>query len=64
ELQEAYEVLSDDNKRSNYNRYGFSGVDVDMSSFMRGGIPGFDELLRSVFGGGDFGFGSIFWIQR
>jgi molecular chaperone DnaJ len=60
ELQEAYEVLSDDSKRSNYDRYGFSGVDVDMSSFMRGGIPGFDELLRSVFGGGDFGFGSIF----
>ncbi|MBY8987540.1 MAG: molecular chaperone DnaJ [Candidatus Lokiarchaeota archaeon] len=67
ELQEAYEVLSDANKRSNYDRYGFSGVDVDMSSFMRGGIPGIDELLRSIFGGGgsifggnDFGFGNIF----
>ncbi len=65
ELQEAYEVLSDANKRNNYDRYGFSGVDVDMSSFMRGGIPGIDELLRSIFGGGmfggdDFGFGSIF----
>ncbi|MFX0049027.1 MAG: molecular chaperone DnaJ [Candidatus Hermodarchaeota archaeon] len=67
ELQEAYEVLSDPNKRNNYDRYGFSGVDVDMSSFFRGGIPGIDELLRSIFGGGgsffggdDFGFGSIF----
>jgi molecular chaperone DnaJ len=65
ELQEAYEVLSDANKRSNYDRYGFSGVDVDMSSFFRGGIPGIDELLKSIFGGGmfggdDFGFGSIF----
>jgi len=64
ELQEAYEVLSDANKRSNYDRYGFSGVDVDMSSYMRGGIPGIDELLKSIFGGGmfgdDFGFGSIF----
>jgi molecular chaperone DnaJ len=67
ELQEAYEVLSDANKRSNYDRYGFKGVDIDMSSFMRGGIPGIDELLRSIFGGGgsifggdDFGFGSIF----
>ncbi len=67
ELQEAYEVLSDANKRHNYDRYGFSGVDVDMSSFMRGGIPGIDELLKSIFGGGgsffggdDFGFGSIF----
>jgi len=67
ELQEAYEVLSDENKRRNYDQYGFSGVNVDMSDFMRGGIPGIDELLRSIFGGGgifggddDFGFGSFF----
>jgi molecular chaperone DnaJ len=62
ELQEAYEVLSDSNKRSNYDRYGFRGVDVDMSSFFRGGIPGLDDLLSSLFGGGMFGdsFGSIF----
>ena len=68
ELQEAYEVLSDSNKRSNYNRFGFSGVNVDMSGFSSGGIPGIDELLKSIFGGGgsifgggdDFGFGSIF----
>jgi len=64
ELQEAYEVLSDANKRSSYDRFGFRGVDVDMSGFRSGGIPGIDELLRSIFGGGmfgnDFGFGSIF----
>ena len=62
ELQEAYEVLSDVDKRGNYDRYGFSGVDVDMSSFFRGGIPGLDDLLSSLFGGGMFGdsFGSIF----
>ncbi len=62
ELQEAYEVLSDSNKRSNYDRYGFSGVNVDMNSFFRGGIPGLDDLLSSIFGGGMFGdsFGSIF----
>lgn len=62
ELQEAYDVLSDSNKRQNYDRYGFSGVDVDMSSFFRGGIPGLDDLLSSLFGGGMFGdsFGSIF----
>ena len=66
ELQEAYEVLSDENKRQNYDRFGFSGVQVDMSDFFSGGIPGIDELLRSIFGGfgsfggfDDFGFGGF-----
>jgi len=63
ELQEAYEVLSDSDKRRNYDRFGFSGVEIDMSDFFRGGIPGINELFRSIFGefspfGGfdDFGF--------
>lgn len=66
ELQEAYEVLSDEEKRQNYDRFGFSGVQVDMSDFFSGGIPGIDELLRSIFGGfgsfggfDDFGFGGF-----
>jgi len=66
ELQEAYEVLSDDQKRQNYDRFGFNGVQVDMSDFFSGGIPGIDELLRSIFGGfssfggfDDFGFGGF-----
>ncbi|MFX1258241.1 MAG: molecular chaperone DnaJ [Promethearchaeota archaeon] len=61
ELQEAYEVLSDPQKRQNYDRFGFSGVDIDMSDFFSGGIPGIDELFKSIFGGGGFGgFGDIF----
>ena len=66
ELQEAYEVLSDPEKRTNYDRFGFSGVHVDMSDFFSGGIPGIDEIFRTIFGGGsifgdnDFGFGSFF----
>ena len=61
ELQEAYEVLSDPDKRRNYERFGFDGVNVDMSSYFSGGIPGIDELLRSIFGGGGLGgFGDIF----
>ncbi len=66
ELQEAYEVLSDPEKRSNYDRFGFSGVHVDVSDIFRGGIPGINDILRSIFGGGsifgddDFGFGSFF----
>ncbi|TFG07067.1 MAG: molecular chaperone DnaJ [Promethearchaeota archaeon] len=60
ELQEAYEVLSDPEKRQNYDRFGFSGVDVDMSSVFSGGIPGLDELFKSIFGGGFGGFGDFF----
>ncbi|MFX1571424.1 MAG: molecular chaperone DnaJ [Promethearchaeota archaeon] len=66
ELQEAYEVLSDENKRRNYDRFGHSGVHIDMSDIFSGGIPGIDELFRSIFGdfspfGGfnDFGFGGF-----
>ena len=56
ELQEAYEVLSDENKRQNYDRFGHSGVHVDMSDFFSGGVPGIDELLKSIFGNfGSFG---------
>lgn len=63
ELQEAYEVLSDPEKRGNYDRYGFGGVNVDMSDFFSGGIPGLDELFKSIFGGGfngGGGFGDFF----
>ncbi len=57
ELAEAYEVLSDEQKRSTYDRYGHEGVkgstrgfdNFDFSSFSGFGI---DELIEALFGGG------------
>ena len=53
ELGEAYEVLSDDEKRARYDQYGHAGVDPN---FGAGGFNG-----GSGFGGfGGFDFGDIF----
>ena len=57
ELGEAYEVLSDDDKRSRYDQFGHAGVDPNFGAGggYGGGFGGFD-------GFGDFGdiFGDIF----
>ncbi len=57
ELGEAYEVLSDDEKRSRYDQFGFAGVDPSYG----GGAGGFGGGFGG-FGGFDFGdiFGDFF----
>ena len=63
EVGEAYEVLSDDDKRARYDQFGFAGVDPNYGAGQGGGYGG---AYGSGFGGfGDFGdlgdiFGSFF----
>ena len=54
EVGEAYEVLSDDEKRSRYDQYGFAGVDPNFNAGGFGGGAGFEGF------GGFGGFGDIF----
>ncbi|MDD4382142.1 MAG: molecular chaperone DnaJ, partial [Candidatus Dojkabacteria bacterium] len=61
EVQEAYEVLSDESKRSAYDQFGHAGTaGFDGGSsydFNQGGAP-FDmgDIFNSFFGGSGFGF--------
>ncbi len=71
EVQEAYSVLGDKNKRSQYDRFGHAGVSGNGPTGGFGGFSGFsggfegvdinlDDIIDSVFGGGRSGFTSGF----
>jgi molecular chaperone DnaJ len=47
EAKEAYEILSDPNKRAAYDQYGHAGVDPSMAG---GGPQGFSDTFGDIFG--------------
>ena len=68
EVGEAYEVLSDKDKKARYDQFGHAGVDPNYGAGagaggFGGGFSGFgggidlDDILGSMFGGGFSGFG-------
>lgn len=52
EAKEAYEILSDDQKRAAYDQYGHAGVDPNMGAGggFGGGAGGFNDAFGDIFG--------------
>ena len=67
ECNEAYEVLSDPQKKARYDQFGFAGVDPTYAAQNGGGPGGFGgfggdgvdlgDIFGDIFGGGFGGFG-------
>ncbi len=55
EISEAYEVLSDPDKRKRYDQYGHSGIDQEefnFEDFAQGGFGGLDDIFDMFFNQG------------
>jgi molecular chaperone DnaJ len=58
ELKEAYEILSDAQKRTAYDQFGHAGVDQSAGGGFGGGgagFGGFSDMFADIFGGGGRG---------
>ena len=49
EAKEAYEILSDVNKRAAYDQFGHAGVDPQVAAGP-GGMGGFGDIFSDIFG--------------
>ncbi len=60
EINEAFEVLGDSQKRSLYDQFGHAGVDPNaqagggFGNFQWSGVEDFEDILSNLFGGGSF----------
>ena len=55
EAAEAYEILSDDERRATYDRFGFEGLDSRGYASQAHGFGSFADIFDAFFGGDPFG---------
>jgi molecular chaperone DnaJ len=64
EAKEAYEILTDANKRAAYDHYGHAGVDPSAAAAGAGGFGGFSDafgdIFSDIFGGGGRSRSTVF----